>query len=86
MSNVLVITTSLRARSNSDILAQRMVEGIKDAGHEVEVISLKGKELKFQVHEQNKGWSSVAVADKLGAFRGSIGEKRRIEAVKMWIE
>ena len=47
MSNVLVITTSLRARSNSDILAQRMVEGIKEAGHEVEVISLKGKELKF---------------------------------------
>ncbi len=47
MSNVLVITTSLRARSNSDILAQRMVEGIRDAGHQVEVISLKGKELKF---------------------------------------
>lgn len=56
-------------------------------GLELECSGLpKGKELKFQVHEQNKGWSSVAVADKLGAFRGSIGEKRRIEAVKMWIE
>jgi len=47
MSNVLVITTSLRGRSNSDILAQRMVEGIKEAGNEVEVISLKGKEIRF---------------------------------------
>ena len=47
MSKVLVITTSLRVRSNSDILAGRMVEGIKEAGHEVEVISLKGKQIRF---------------------------------------
>ena len=33
MSNVLVISTSLRARSNSDILAERLAEGAKDAGH-----------------------------------------------------
>ena len=45
-----------------------------------------GKALKFQVHEQDKGWSSVATADEIGAFRGSVGEKRRIEAVKIWIE
>ena len=45
-----------------------------------------GKALKFQIHEQNKGWSSVATADEIGAFRGSVGEKRRIEAVKIWIE
>ena len=45
-----------------------------------------GKALKFQVHEQDKGWSSVATADEVGAFRGSVGEKRRIEAVKIWIE
>lgn len=45
-----------------------------------------GKVLKFQVHEQDKGWSSVATADEIGAFRGSVGEKRRIEAVKIWIE
>ena len=47
MSNVLVITTSLRARSNSDILAERLIAGARDAGHEVEQISLKGKEIRF---------------------------------------
>ncbi len=47
MSKVLVITTSLRARSNSDILAERLITGARDAGHEVEHISLKGKELRF---------------------------------------
>ena len=47
MSKVLVITTSLRARSNSDILAERMIAGARDAGHEVEQISLKGKEIRF---------------------------------------
>jgi len=47
MSKVLVITTSLRANSNSDILAERLIAGAKDAGHEVELISLKGKDLGF---------------------------------------
>ena len=47
MSKVLVITTSLRAKSNSDILAARLSEGAKDAGHSVESVSLKGKEIKF---------------------------------------
>ena len=47
MSNVLVISTSLRAKSNSDILAERMIAGAKDAGHQVEHISLKGKALNF---------------------------------------
>ena len=47
MSKVLVITTSFRARSNSDILSERLLAGAKDAGHEVEHISLKGKEIKF---------------------------------------
>ncbi len=47
MSKVLVITTSLRAGSNSDILAERMIAGARDAGHEVERISLKGKEIKY---------------------------------------
>ena len=41
MSNVLVISTSLRAKSNSDILAERLIAGAKDAGHQVEQISLK---------------------------------------------
>ena len=47
MSKVLVISTSLRAKSNSDILTERLVAGAKDAGHEVEHISLKGKKLGF---------------------------------------
>lgn len=47
MSKVLVITTSLRAKSNSDILADRLIAGAKEAGHEVEKISLKGKTIYF---------------------------------------
>ena len=47
MSKILVITTSLRAKSNSDVLADRLAAGAEDAGHEVELISLKGKEIKF---------------------------------------
>ena len=49
MSKVLVITTSLRAKSNTDILAGRLIAGARDAGHAVERISLKGKEIKFCV-------------------------------------
>ena len=47
MSKVLVITTSLRNRSNSDILAERLIQGAEAAGNEVEHISLKGKEIGF---------------------------------------
>ena len=47
MSKVLVITTSLRAKSNSDRLAEEVIRGAKDAGHEVELVSLKGKEIRF---------------------------------------
>ena len=49
MSNILVITTSLRARSNSDILAERLIAGAREAGHHVEAISLKGKNIRFCV-------------------------------------
>ena len=47
MSKVLVITTSLRVKSNSDRLAEELIRGATAAGHEVESISLKGKEIKF---------------------------------------
>lgn len=47
MSNVLVISTSLRAKSNSDILTDHLIAGARDAGHQVEHISLKGKTIKF---------------------------------------
>lgn len=47
MSKILVITTSLRAKSNSDILSEQLIAGATDAGHKVEHISLKDKEIKF---------------------------------------
>ena len=47
MSRVVVISTSLRAKSNSDILTEQLIEGSKDAGHKVEHISLKGKKIGF---------------------------------------
>lgn len=47
MSKVLVISTSLRTGSNSDILARRLAAGARDAGHPVECISLKDKTIRF---------------------------------------
>lgn len=44
---VLIISTSLRGGSNSDLLAKECEKGAKEAGHEVEFISLKDKEIKF---------------------------------------
>ena len=45
--SVLIISTSLRGGSNSDILAKECEKGAMEAGHEVEYISLKGKEIKY---------------------------------------
>ncbi len=47
MSRVLIITTSIRAKSNSDILAEKVAAGAKDAGHDVETVSLKDKTIGF---------------------------------------
>ena len=47
MSKVLIITTSLRNNSNSDILASYLKRGAIDAGHEVVEVSLKNKTIKF---------------------------------------
>lgn len=44
---VLIISTSLRGDSNSDILAHECEKGAIEAGHDVEYISLKGKEIKY---------------------------------------
>ena len=49
MKKVIVISTSLRAGSNSEMLAEKFAEGAKASGHEVEKISLRGKEIKFCV-------------------------------------
>ena len=47
MKKVVVISTSLRAGSNSQFLAEKFAEGAKAAGNEVEFISLRGKDIKF---------------------------------------
>ena len=47
MKKVIVISTSLRAGSNSQVLAEQFAEGAKSAGNEVEFITLRGKEIKF---------------------------------------
>ena len=47
MKRVVVISTSLRAGSNSDMLADQFVAGAKAVGNEVEKISLVGKEIRF---------------------------------------
>ncbi len=45
--NVLIISSSLRKNSNSEILAREAERGAVSAGHNVEFISLKDKEIKF---------------------------------------
>ena len=47
MKRVIVISTSLRRGSNSDMLADKFVEGAKAAGNDVEKISLAGKNIQF---------------------------------------
>ena len=44
---VLIIETSLRTESNSDILAESFAKGASDAGNDVEVVSMKGRKIGF---------------------------------------
>lgn len=44
---VLVISTSMRERSNSEALADAFIEGAKAAGNDVEKVSLRGKNISF---------------------------------------
>ncbi|MGN0499581.1 MAG: flavodoxin family protein, partial [Ruminococcus sp.] len=44
---VVVISTSIRANSNSDILAKSFADGAAYAGNEVEFITLKDKQISF---------------------------------------
>lgn len=44
---VLVISSSLRNNSNSEMLAKQAAKGAEDAGHDVEFITLKDKTLNF---------------------------------------
>ena len=47
MKNVLIISSSLRPRSNSDALAEAFARGAAEAGNQVETVSLRGKEIHF---------------------------------------
>lgn len=47
MKRVLVISTSLRQNSNSQMLADAFAKGAAEAGHLVEQVSLRGKDLRF---------------------------------------
>ena len=47
MKKVLIISSSLRNGSNSEQLAVSFADGAKSAGNEVEVISLRDKEISF---------------------------------------
>ena len=47
MKNVLVISSSLRKGSNSEILAQKFAKGAAEAGNKVEFESLRGKNIAF---------------------------------------
>lgn len=47
MANVLVISTSFRKNSNSDILSDKFIKGAAEAGHNVEKINLSDKTINF---------------------------------------
>lgn len=47
MSKVLIISTSIRANSNSEYIAKECEKGALDAGNQVEYISLKGKSIGY---------------------------------------
>ncbi len=47
MKKVLIISTSPRANSNSEALAKALAKGAQEAGHETELISLRGKTVNF---------------------------------------
>ena len=47
MKKILVISTSPRRGSNSEALAEAFASGAREAGHEVELVSLRGKDVQF---------------------------------------
>lgn len=47
MKRVVIISTSLRVRSNSDLLAEQFMKGAESTGHQVEKVELLGKQIAF---------------------------------------
>ena len=47
MKKILIVSTSPRVNSNSEALAKAFAQGVQEAGHEAELISLRGKTVNF---------------------------------------
>lgn len=47
MKKILIVSTSPRTNSNSEALALAFAEGAKEAGHEVDFVSLRGRTVNF---------------------------------------
>lgn len=47
MSKVLILSTSLRANSNSEVLAHACERGAREAGNDVEFVTLKGRNIGY---------------------------------------
>lgn len=45
--NIVVISSSLRKGSNSEMLADKFIEGARDSGHQVEKVNMQGKAIGF---------------------------------------
>ena len=73
--HVLVISTSLRSHSNSHLLAQQFAQGAQKAGHQVQLVSLQGKQLHFcngcmaclEAHRCVIEDDANAIVEKMGA-------------------
>lgn len=47
MKKIMIISSSLRPESNSEIMAEAFAKGARKAGHKAAMISLAGKDIKF---------------------------------------
>lgn len=47
MKKAVIISSSLRVKSNSEILAKECARGVTDSGNEAELIELKGKNIQY---------------------------------------
>lgn len=72
---IVIVTASLRIGSNSDALAEAFARGAREAGHCVEVISLKGKKLTFcQGCLACQKTGRCVIADDATEIAGKIGQ------------
>lgn len=73
MKKVLIISTSIRSGSNSELLAHELERGAKEAGNAVEFVSLKDKSIAFcrgclacqKLHKCVINDDANAIADKI---------------------